>query len=84
MIIVEITNINHLTNENFSSAWQIHVSGLLMGRSHNEYTSRCVNYWHNLKNIQLNKTENLKQEKQKEKQPFLDFSDISSESNTDT
>ena len=51
-----------------------------MGRSHNEYTSRCVNYWHNLKNIQLNKTENLKQEKQ----PFLDFSDISSESNTDT
>lgn len=55
-----------------------------MGRSHIEYTSRCVNYWHNLKNIQLNKTENLKQEKQKEKQPFLDFSDISSESNTDT
>ena len=52
--------------------------------SHNEYTSRCVNYWHNLKNIQLNKTENLKQEKQKEKQPFLDFSNISSESNTDT
>ena len=60
MNIEKITSRNHLINENLSTAWQIYVSGVSMGRFHNEYTSRCDENWYNSENLQLiNKTENL-------------------------
>ena len=85
--IVKITSRNRLTNKNLSTASWIHVSGVSIGRFHKEHTSRCVDYWYNSKNLQLNQQNQKscsKQEQQKEKQPCLDLTDVSSENNTGT
>ena len=76
-----------MTNNSLNSILRINISGLSLQSFHDEDLEKCVNYWFNAKNHRLSQCKHKLYKKcksKKTKQPHVNISDISSESESST
>ena len=83
MNLIKTTLHNRLTNDSLNSILRVNISRLSLQSFQDKHLEKCVNCWFNGKNRRLSQRKRKlykKRESRKTKQPHLNISDISSES----